>query len=190
MRAAVITRQALLREQDSNLRAPGSKPGRDASNPPRNGASCRCRPGFLPLTRRLRCRYAKEAWCARRESDPHGPRGPHGPQPCASTVPPRALGAAVRGRAGPFALRGRSRKPCAAASLPGQGSNLRSWIQSPVSCHWTTRQWWARWDLNPHPQAFEASRSAVGAPAHSAPPGSRTPLALSPAKVSNLAPPG
>lgn len=39
------SRSRLFRELDSNQRAPGPKPGRDASNPPRNGAALRCYPG-------------------------------------------------------------------------------------------------------------------------------------------------
>ena len=48
------------------------------------------------------------------------------PQTVASAIGLRGRGAAVRCRTGPSALRGRSRKPCAAASLPGKDSNLDS----------------------------------------------------------------
>jgi hypothetical protein len=52
MRAAVITRQASFRELDSNQRARGSKPRRDACQPtPDRGAFPRCRPGRASHTK-------------------------------------------------------------------------------------------------------------------------------------------
>jgi hypothetical protein len=123
------------------------------------GASGRCRPGFLPLTRRLRCRCATEAKCARRESDPHGPCGPPAPRAGASTVPPRALRAS-----------GRSRTACLPRTkgtlwpgelqrheLGNQGSNLDS-LASGASVlpgytipHQNTRGPCAARDSNPGP---------------------------------------
>jgi hypothetical protein len=70
---------------------------------------------------------AKEAGCARPDLNRDSPRGPPAPRAGASThFRHERMTAATRGRTGPPAVRERGRKPCAAAWLGNQGSNLDS----------------------------------------------------------------
>jgi hypothetical protein len=99
-----------------------ARPGCQQPTPDR-GAFPQCRPERAAVTGRGRTPVRK-ASCARRESDPHGPCGPHGPQPCASTIPPRAHGAATRCRPGSPAVRERGRSR---ARRPSWRPRARTW---------------------------------------------------------------
>jgi hypothetical protein len=91
-RAAVITKQAWLAGLESNQRrsviqshvAPAGRATGHREPPPGH------EPGTFRLQGGCAASCAKEAWCAREELNLHGPCGPRGPQPRASTVPPRA----------------------------------------------------------------------------------------------------
>src|SRR6516164_6078107 len=107
------------------------------SNPPRNGASGRCRPGFLPLTRRLRCRCATEAGCPRQDlnlrctvpqtvASAAGLRGLEPPPGADPGHPPYEGGAAtVRGGE---ATGGGIEPPC-------------PWFRAKEGCQQPTRYW-------------------------------------------------
>ena len=112
-------RRASFRELDSNQRAPASRAGWDAVNPPRN--ELEPPPGATPASRPYKGRPLVGAGgkYARRDSNPQS----HGPRPCPSTclrherksrhpVPTRAI---RRTKAEP--------QPCAAAKLPSLDSN-------------------------------------------------------------------
>jgi hypothetical protein len=77
-------------------------------------AACRLQGGRSSLVSYRGIAYA------RRDSNPQQ----HGPQPCPSTrLRHERIRAATRCRTGPFAVRRRSRKPCAAARLAILASN-------------------------------------------------------------------
>ncbi len=138
---------------DSNLRAPISRTGRDASNPRWSGDVSRCRPGSLPYRGRVTAVCDGEApvqamavpsaspstgslclrrcWISRCDSNA---------LPSASLLVPPAVGlrgngAATRCRPGPSAVRRRSRSRARRRELPSEDSNLDSLIQGQEACH-------------------------------------------------------
>src|SRR6185312_10222881 len=115
-------------------------PAEDASNPPRNGAVSRCRPGPPALQGQGHSRVRRRGTGA---SD--GGRFRFTDQKAVSVlapVPPpiglRGRGAATRCRPGPSAVRRRSRSRARRRELPSEDSNLDSLIQSQEACHWPT----------------------------------------------------
>ena len=103
---------------------PGSKPGgpcRQSNRPMEPPPSVTSAAGLTRFVWSL----AAGAECAREDSNLHDPQGSPAPRAGAYPVPPRTR-AATRGRTGPSAVRKRSRKPCAAAKLGYQASNLEN----------------------------------------------------------------
>ena len=146
-----------LGAQDSNLEALGSKRGGSASSPT---AHCEPPPGADPGC----CPYKR-----RPVAGPGGSVRLGGIRTRNYThlkrarlpVAARARGADTRGRTGPSAVRRRSRKPCAAAWLPGLDSNQRG--QTSEACwerHRPTRKRYAGRDLNPQTTHFECASFA------------------------------
>jgi hypothetical protein len=129
------------------------KTGRDASNPPRNGAVSRCRPGSPALQGQGHSRVRRQGTGASdggrfRFTDHRvsvltpvlsvlGAIRTHTAQ-CLVLVPPavglRGLGAATRCRPGPSAVRRRSRSRARRPELPSEDSNLDSLIQNQEAC--------------------------------------------------------
>lgn len=108
-------RRALFRELDSNQRAPASRAGWDAVNPPRN--ELEPPPGAILGWPALQGRPLVGAGgkYARRDSNPQS----HGPQPCPSTcLRHECKRAATRCRPGPSAVRRRSRSRARRQSYP------------------------------------------------------------------------
>lgn len=101
--------------------------------------------------------------CARPDLNRDAPRGALAPRASASTYfRHERRRAATRGRTGPSAVRRRSRKPCAAARLGYQASNLEKLpVQSraglPVPPYPNE---YAGRDLNPHTARFELASFA------------------------------
>jgi hypothetical protein len=169
------------------------------SNPPRNGAVSRCRPGVSCLTGAgsqpcATAGHRRKRW---RSFPLHGPTGvsvlapvlgvlgairTHTPAPHAGACHwatrtwsrhPVLTRAIRRTRAEP--------QPCAAAQLPGQGSNLHCWGQGPVSCLiGRPGIECGRRDSDPHgprgPAGFEPAVYSLPPLPQSAPPGYRSPF--------------
>jgi hypothetical protein len=135
------------------------RPGCQQPTPDR-GAFPQCRPERAALTGRS-WTPVRKASCARRESDPHGPCGPHGPQPCASTIPPRAHGAATRCRPGSPAVRKRGRSRARRRGFRGWARTSVGRIQNPAGQPSARPEMYGRRDSHPHAARFELARSAL-----------------------------